>query len=123
MDFFYCYEKNGYKEARNQLKEDERAYLFGYKQAIEDVKNYVENNIDLLGVEDEDTTIGKMETEIVQTAGENLLELLDSDWHESLISFLDDHGEDESDGQGKLSQNWKIPEPPSVDDEDEDKEE
>ena len=116
MDLTYAYENNGYKEARNQLREDERAYLYGYSKAVEDVENYIKYNIDVLTNADEDTTLGKAEIEIIQNAGARLTEILFHDWHEIAVGLLDRHGDDESDGTGKISQSWKLPEPPELED-------
>jgi len=38
MNYEYCYEEDGYKEARKQLTEDERAFFAGYKAAYDDIE-------------------------------------------------------------------------------------
>ena len=122
MDMVIAYEENGYKEQRNQLREDERAFLTGYKAAVENVLEAIRDNCEDYIDNDIETTLGKLEAEITRNAGEKLAATLYITWHEIITSMLDEHGDDESDGTGKISQSWKLPEPPELDDDEENNE-
>lgn len=113
MDFEYCYKKNGYKEAREKLAEDSKAYLHGFEYCYEQIENFMNNTDCYTSIpNDVSPTLAKIDRELRENIINDLRHWLRLEWYEMIVCMIDNElTEKNPDMSGKIYQHWKTPEP------------
>lgn len=86
MDVEYILEHNGYRKLAEQLPEKDKAFLQGYAEAIEELKDFKSDFVYDCG---EDGTLGKIKAEIGEEVLDDAITQLDISRKEIMIGFVE----------------------------------
>lgn len=91
--------ENGYGKLAEKLPAEDKAYLKGYKQAIEDLKTFKDNIGDFIN--NDIKTLAKIQTEIAECTVDSAVEWLDSE-HDGILISCVDHNHYSIDANGNI---------------------
>lgn len=105
MDFKRNF-NDGYKDSAKDLPMTKRAFMHGYKDAYNEVSNFLEDYDSCYDIVSEDAmpTLSRIEKEIREKTINDLKDWLERTWYELMVSFIDNLDDDKKD-------EWDVPEP------------